>query len=105
MISDELTFGGLPGFIPQILGRDTLRTTMCCGLEVDLFRGGLVFKADRLLYHSTLGLRGTKKKKEVDLFCREEHFDGEGRVNPAGLLRTSVLLLSLELSDTQVYET
>jgi len=27
------------------------------------FRGGLVFKAHRLLYHSTLGLRVTKKKK------------------------------------------
>ena len=28
------------------------------------FRGGLVFKAYRLLYHSTLGLRVIKKKKE-----------------------------------------
>ena len=27
------------------------------------FRGGLVFKAHRLLYHSTLGLRLIKKKK------------------------------------------
>jgi len=27
------------------------------------FRGGLVFKAHRLLYHSTLGLRVIKKKK------------------------------------------
>jgi len=27
------------------------------------FRGGLVFKAHRLLYHSTLGLREIKKKK------------------------------------------
>ena len=26
------------------------------------FRGGLVFKAHRLLYHSTLGLRVIKKK-------------------------------------------
>jgi len=29
------------------------------------FRGGLVFKAHRLLYHSTLGLRVIKKKKEA----------------------------------------
>ena len=29
-----------------------------------LFRGGLVFKAHRLLYHSTLGLRVIKKKKK-----------------------------------------
>ena len=28
------------------------------------FRGGLVFKAHRLLYHSTLGWIVTKKKKE-----------------------------------------
>jgi len=27
-------------------------------------KGGLVFKAHRLLYHSTLGLRVIKKKKE-----------------------------------------
>ena len=31
--------------------------------NVERFRGGLVFKAHRLLYHSTLGLRVTKKKK------------------------------------------
>jgi len=30
---------------------------------VQRFRGGLVFKALRLLYHSTLGLRVIKKKK------------------------------------------
>jgi len=29
------------------------------------FRGGLVFKAHRLLYHSTLGLRVIKKKKKT----------------------------------------
>jgi len=32
---------------------------------VKRFRGGLVFKAHRLLYHSTLGLRVIKKKKKV----------------------------------------
>jgi len=32
--------------------------------NVQRFRGGLVFKALRLLYHSTLGLRVIKKKKE-----------------------------------------
>ena len=31
--------------------------------NVKRFRGGLVFKAHRLLYHSTLGLRVIKKKK------------------------------------------
>jgi len=31
---------------------------------VQRFRCGLVFKADRLLYHSTLGVRVIKKKKK-----------------------------------------
>jgi len=31
--------------------------------NVKRFRGELVFKAHRLLYHSTLGLRVIKKKK------------------------------------------
>ena len=31
---------------------------------VKRFRGGLVFKAQRILYHSTLGSRVTKKKKK-----------------------------------------
>ena len=29
------------------------------------FRGGLIFKPDRLLHHSTLGLRVMEKKKKV----------------------------------------
>ena len=33
------------------------------------FRGGLVFKAHRLLYHSTLGLRVIKKKKKNRLIA------------------------------------
>ena len=33
--------------------------------NVKRFLGGLVFKAHRLLYHSTLGLRIIKKKKKV----------------------------------------
>jgi len=33
------------------------------------FRDGLVFKAHRLLYHSTLGLRVIKKKKKKDGGC------------------------------------
>jgi len=34
-------------------------------LNLQRFRGGLVFKAHRLFYHSTLGLRVIKKKKKV----------------------------------------
>ena len=33
-------------------------------VNVQRFRGGLVFKAHRLLYHSTLGLRVIKMKKK-----------------------------------------
>ena len=33
-------------------------------VHVQRFRGGLVFKAHRLLYHSTLGLRVINKKKD-----------------------------------------
>jgi len=33
------------------------------GRNAKRFRGGLVFKAHRLVYHSTLGLRVIKKKK------------------------------------------
>ena len=41
-------------------------------------RGGLVFKAHRLLYHSTLDLRVIKKKKKKTLRAREgaDHFRG-----------------------------
>ena len=35
------------------------------------FRGGLIFKADRWLYHSTLGSRVIKKKKRVDFTRRD----------------------------------
>jgi len=33
--------------------------------NVERFRGGLVFKAHRLLYYSTLGTRVIKKKKNL----------------------------------------
>jgi len=36
------------------------------GRNVTRFRGGLVFKAHRLLYHSTLGSRVIKKKKKKE---------------------------------------
>jgi len=45
-----------------------MRTCSMCGTEqllrrnVKRFRGGLVFKAHRFVYHSTLGWRVTKKK-------------------------------------------
>jgi len=36
----------------------------CVTAHVKRFRGGLVFKPHRLLYHSTLGLRVIKKKNK-----------------------------------------
>ena len=46
-----------------------------------LFRGGLAFKAHRLLYHSTLGLRVIKKKKkqgELKVFRGGDNRRGQG---------------------------
>jgi len=46
--------------------------------HVQRFRGGLVFKAHSLLYHSTLGLRVIKKKKKktwVDAAKRKRRGD------------------------------
>ena len=52
------TLNGIKGFEVQGLGF----RGQGWGVEVKRFRGGLVFKAHRLVYHSTLGLRVIKKK-------------------------------------------
>ena len=51
-------------------------------LNKELFRGGLLFKAHRLLYHSTLGLRVIKKKKnkEVTISVCPQRLRRPGRV-------------------------
>ena len=54
--------------------------------DVKLFREGLVFKAHRLLYHSTLGLRAIKKRKKI----RNAH---AGDASGAVLHQTLLLLL------------
>ena len=45
---------------------------------IERFRGGLVFKANSLLYHSTLGMTVIKKKKKnphrEDLFYKRDNF-------------------------------
>jgi len=38
--------------------------------NVKRFRGGLVFKAHRRFYHSTLGLRVIEKRKRITLLAR-----------------------------------
>ena len=48
------------------------------GAHLMPFRGGLVFKAHRLVYHSTLGLRVIKKKKV------ENSLDDIGEVGERG---------------------
>jgi len=44
----------------------TAATEQLLHRNVQRFRGGLVFKAHRLLYHSTLGLRVIKKRRRSD---------------------------------------
>ena len=44
-----------------------MRVEKLLHINVQRFRGGLVFKAHRLSYHSTLGSRVMKKKKMVGL--------------------------------------
>ena len=68
------------------------------------FRGGLVFKAHRLVYHSTLGSRIKKKKKlSASTKCLIAPFRDQHISRFPGLISSS-LLSSLDLSDTQVYE-
>jgi len=62
----------LEGVLPNLvlnhvlawLGNHVSRQHASLGNTVKRFRGGLVFKAHRLLYRSTLGLRVIKKKKK-----------------------------------------
>jgi len=70
---------------------------------------GLAFKAHRLLYHSTLGLKVIKKKKEGLGFPfrsgRVIEMKEEQQTKIDLLSSSSCLFLSsLELSDTKVYE-
>ena len=48
------------------------RRSVCSCAEIAWFRGRLAFKARRLLYHSTLGLRVIKKKKKAnEIYCTD----------------------------------
>jgi len=51
------------------------------------FRGGLVFEADRLLYHSTLGLRVIKKKRHGG--CTAEAFSSKASLSSDHFWRTT----------------
>ena len=63
---------------------------------VQRFRGGLVFKAHRLLYHSTLGSRVIKKKKDLGHFVDGDVGDVD-RVAELGILLLKRLLLGLDM--------
>jgi len=56
---------GLDCLIRAIFARHRIVTYSPCR-NVKGFRGGLVFKAQRLVYHSTLGLTVIQKKKKKD---------------------------------------
>jgi len=62
-------FPGYPGKGRDFVLRSVLSGTSSLGTYLDRnvkrFRGGLVFKAHRLVYHSTLGLRVIIKKKKM----------------------------------------
>jgi len=98
-------------------------------INAQRFRGGLVFKAHRLLYHSTLGLRVIKKKRKAYRWLGPREsvgislcpygwptvgcFGGCTRGLCTKFLwsprcgcppSSSLLLSSLELSGTKVYE-
>jgi len=59
--------------------------------NVQRFRGGLVFKAHRLLYHSTLALRVITKKKRGGTACNPRIRGGAGRPPCRSLLSSSPL--------------
>jgi len=64
---------------PNRLRRDWVWVEPLLHRNVQRFRGGLLFKAHRLLYHSTLGFRVMKKKKGLPaarLDVGEVEFDG-----------------------------
>ena len=47
----------------MVMGFIRISESIVCALMPERFRGGLVFKAHTLLYHSTLGLRVIKKRR------------------------------------------
>jgi len=70
---------------------------------VKRFRGGLVFKAHRLLYHSTLGLRVIKKKKGCGSTSSREG-GGKNRLGTAAHFCEVVVLHAPSSLDSGVRE-
>ena len=60
------------------------------------FRGGLVFKAQRLLYHSTLGLRVIKKKKGFVMAWEKKAASPQGFMSAPKVPRFFFFFITLE---------
>jgi len=59
---------GHPKTLPESHSQYRVLTVLCVPCSLDSggrFRGGLVFKAHRRVYHSTLGLRVIQKRKKM----------------------------------------
>ena len=65
------------------------------------FPGGLVFKAHRLLYHSTLGSRVIKKKKGGE--CDQGRDEGNARARQAKLHLQPPAPHSLQRSESTIF--
>jgi len=77
--------------------------------NVKRFRGGLVFKAHRRVYHSTLGWRVIKKRRSEHFALRRNDLGEILNTGPRVSLFFTLVTgprrsLSLTLSDTNVYE-
>ena len=70
------------------------------GINVKRFRGGLVFKAHGPVYHSSLGSRVRKKKREEsEASARGRRHDGQARVDSRELSPSSNSAFSFILSN------
>jgi hypothetical protein len=68
---------------------------LTCTLSHQRFRGGLVFKAHRLLYHSTLGSRVTKTNPLTQASVHDIHLGSLGEyAGHVQVLSLSQLILS-----------
>ena len=70
----------VPGYLPL----DWTSLEQLLSTNVKRIRGGLVFKAHRLLYHSSLGSRVTKKKRKKGRVRLSEPWTGS-RVGSQGV--------------------
>jgi len=86
------TKGSQPGAEPYTLNHNPCAANL--RRNVKRFRAGLVFKAHKLVYHATLGLRVTHKRREETLCAVRLHdVPPEGRRRDPGLRLVFGILL------------